>query len=70
MVIRDLNLLVFDGAPISEWDGETFAQVMTRVEAYKSGDKSQARSDAERAELEKFPVRLETDADFMIHLLR
>ena len=70
LVIRDLNLLVFDGAPISEWDGETFAQVMTRVEAYKSGDQSQARSDAERAELEKFPVRLETDADFMIHLLR
>jgi len=70
LVIRDPQLLVFDGAPVPEWNGETFAQVMARVEAYKSGGEAHARSDEERHAFELTPACFDSDADFMIHLMR
>ena len=70
LVIRDLDRLVFDGAPVKEWDGETFQQVFDRVARYQNGQAEQARSDEERAAFDKFPRPLGDDADFMLHLLR
>ena len=70
LVIRDLHLLTFDGAPVPEWEGETMQQVYDRVQHYLRGNPDQARSDAEREAFEKFPRPLGDDADFMLHLLR
>lgn len=69
-VVREPERLVFDGAPVSEWDGETFLQVMQRVQRYQHGYANAARSEAEREAFEKFPDPLADDADFMLHLLR
>jgi N-acyl-D-aspartate/D-glutamate deacylase len=70
LVIRDLSMLVFDGAPVAEWDGETMQQVFERVQRFQSGDQGAARSDAEKAELALFPKPLVDDADFMLHMMR
>jgi N-acyl-D-aspartate/D-glutamate deacylase len=70
LVIRDLDRLVFDGAPVSDWDGETFQQVFDRVARYQHGQHGQARSEEEKVAFEKFPSPLGDDADFMLHLLR
>ena len=35
LVIRDGSMLIFDGAPVSEWDGESMADVMARVQRYQ-----------------------------------
>jgi N-acyl-D-aspartate/D-glutamate deacylase len=70
LVIRDLDRLVFDGAPVSDWDGETFQQVFDRVARYQHGQHKQARSEEEKVAFEKFPSPLGDDADFMLHLLR
>ncbi|MGB5325446.1 MAG: hypothetical protein WBN40_08495 [Pseudomonadales bacterium] len=69
-VVREPERMVFDGAPVSEWDGETFLQVMHRVQRYQHGYANAARSEAERAAFELFPDPLADDADFMLHLLR
>ena len=70
LVVRELDMLIFDGAPVSEWDGENFQQVFDRVARYQDGDASQARSDAERKAFDLFPLPLGDDADFMLHLMR
>jgi len=70
LVIRDGSLLIFDGAPVAEWDGESMADVMARVQQYQAGDEAAARSDAEREALDLFPASLRDDADFMLHLMR
>ena len=70
LVIRDPEKMVFDGAPVGEWDGETFQQVFDRVLRHQQGQPDQARSDAEQEALDRFPRPLSDDADFMLHLLR
>ena len=70
LVIRDPNLMIFDGAPVSQWDGESMADVMARVQRFKAGDDKAARSKAEQEALEDFPASLRDDADFMLHLMR
>lgn len=70
LVIRDLELMIFDGAPVSEWDGESMKQVMERAQRYKGGDQTLARSDAEREALDLFPQTLADEADFMLHMMR
>ncbi|MCB1842708.1 MAG: amidohydrolase family protein [Halioglobus sp.] len=70
IVIRDLNLMVFDGAPVAEWDGESLQTVFERVVRYQAGASNAARSDAERAALDLFPRPLGDDADFMLHMMR
>ncbi len=70
LVIRDLDLLTFDGAPVPDWDGETMQQVYDRLEGYQRGSVSRARSEAEREAFDLFPFPLGDDADFMLHLLR
>lgn len=70
LVIRELQLLTFDGAPVREWDGETMQQVYDRLENYQRGDAAQARSDREREAFDLFPKPIGDDAEFMLHLLR
>jgi len=70
LVIRDLHLMVFDGAPVKEWDGETLQAVYQRVLRFQAGATNAARSEPEREALEAFPRPLGDDADFMLHMLR
>ena len=70
LVIRDLDRMVFDGAPVPDWDGENFQQVFERLQRYQGGLETEARNDAEKEALDKFPRPVLDDADFMLHLLR
>lgn len=70
LVIRDLDRLNFDGAPVADWDGETMQQVYERVLRFQAGEQQAARSQAERDALGRFPMPLRDDADFMLHLMR
>ena len=70
LVIREPEKLIFDGAPCSEWDGESFADVMARAQKFQAGDSSVARSDAEREAFEKIELPLNDDADFALYMLR
>ena len=70
LVIREPEKLIFDGAPCSEWDGESFADVMARAQKFQAGDSSVGRSDAEREAFEKIELPLIDDADFALHMLR
>jgi len=70
LVLRDANVLIFDGAPVADWDGETMQQVLERVQRFKSGESMAARSESERDAFEQFPAVLRDDADFMLHLMR
>jgi N-acyl-D-aspartate/D-glutamate deacylase len=69
-VIRDLDLMTFDGAPVPEWDGETMEAVMQRLKRYQAGNRHEARSEAEAEAFARFPAPILDDADFMLHLLR
>lgn len=70
IVIRDLKLMVFDGAPVADWNGESLQNVYERVVRYQAGAANAARSDAEREALDAFPRPLGDDADFMLHMMR
>lgn len=70
LVIREFARMFFDGAPVDEWNGESFQQVFDRLQRFQSGDHGQARSDVEREALEKFPRPVGDDADFMLHMMR
>lgn len=70
LVIREFNMMVFDGAPVIDWDGETFQQVLERLQAYQAGDSSRVRSEAEQAAFDKFPRPTVDDADFMLAMMR
>jgi len=70
LVIRDLHLLIFDGAPVADWNGESMQAVFNRLERFQIGAAGAARSDAEREAFEKFPRPILDDAEFMLHLMR
>lgn len=70
MVVRDFDKMIFDGAPAKEWEGESFQQVLDRLQAYQRGDKSQARSAEEQAVFDLFPNPTPDDAEFMLHMMR
>ncbi|MEM1190472.1 MAG: aminoacylase [Pseudomonadota bacterium] len=70
LVIRDLYRLVFDGAPVADWEGETFEQVYQRMLRFKGGEVGAARSDAEREAFMSLEERPRDDADFMLWLMR
>ena len=70
LVIREPEKLIFDGAPCSNWDGESFADVMARAQKIQTGDPSVVRSDSEREAFEKIDLPLADDADFALHMLR
>jgi len=70
LVIRDLERLTFDGAPVADWDGETFEQVYERLLRFLDGVNDAARSDAEREAFATVRERPRDDADFMLWLMR
>ena len=70
IVIRDLHLMIFDGAPVADWDGESLQAVYDRLERFQYGARGAARSDEERAAFELFPRPIRDDADFMLHMMR
>ncbi|PLW84205.1 aminoacylase [Kineobactrum sediminis] len=70
LVIRDFRMMIFDGAPVAEWDGESMQQVLERLQRFQRGQPNEARSDAEREAFEAFPRPTTDDADFMLHMLR
>ena len=70
LVIREPEKLIFDGAPCSEWDGESFAEVIARAQRFKSGDTGAARSEDERVCFDRIVLELRDDADFALHMLR
>ena len=63
-------MLIFDGAPVADWDGENMQQVFDRVVRYQRGAADEARSDAEREAFDLFPRPLQDDAEFMLHMMR
>ena len=70
LVIRDLHLMIFDGAPVVDWEGESMQAVFDRVERFQYGAQGAARSDEERAAFELFPRPIRDDAEFMLHMMR
>jgi len=69
-VVRDIGRMYFDGAPVTQWNGESLAQVFDRLRRYQLGSFDLARSDDERAAFNEFPLPTNDDAEFMLHLLR
>jgi len=70
LVVRELGRMIFDGAPVADWEGESMQQVYDRLERYQRGISDSARSDAERESFETFPRPIADDAEFMLHLMR
>jgi len=70
LVVREFSMMVFDGAPVSQWDGETFQRVFERLEQYQNGMTRAARSEEETAAFDLFPNPIVDDANFMLHMLR
>jgi hypothetical protein len=70
MVVRELDKMIFDGAPVSQWEGESLQQVLERLQAYQTGDLDKVRSDDEAAAFDAFPNPTRDDADFMLHMMR
>ena len=70
LVIRDLDRMIFDGAPVGDWNGESMQAVYDRLQRYQRGVVEQARSDAEREAFDLFPRPVADDADFMLHMMR
>lgn len=69
MVIRDLKRLIFDGAPVHEWEGESLHQVMQRLQLFQRGQSQHCRSDIEAQEFQRFS-QVNDEADFMLELMR
>ncbi len=70
LVVRDLAMMTFDGAPVAEWNGETLQSVFERLVRFQRGAQEAARSDAEREAFANFPNPVGDDADFMLGMLR
>ncbi|MFK7974664.1 MAG: amidohydrolase family protein [Halioglobus sp.] len=70
LVIRDLHLMIFDGAPVPQWEGESLQSVFERLVRFQAGAVTAARSDEEREAFEAFDRPTRDDADFMLHMMR
>lgn len=70
LVVRDLQRMIFDGAPLTEWEGESLQDVYDRLDRYQRGIGSAARSEAEREAFDAFPKPILDDAEFMLHMMR
>jgi len=70
LVVRDLHRMIFDGAPVADWEGESLQDVFDRLERYQRGSASAIRSEAEREAFDAFPRPIVDDAEFMLHMMR
>ena len=69
LVVRDLDRMIFDGAPVADWDGESMQAVYDRLDRYQCGAATEVRSEAEREAFEQFPRPIGDDAQFMLHMM-
>lgn len=69
MVIRDLERLIFEGAPVSDWEGESLQQVFERLQQFQQGQPSSARSAAEKESFDHF-AQVNDEADFMLEMMK
>ncbi|MAT65858.1 MAG: aminoacylase [Gammaproteobacteria bacterium] len=65
---RDLRVMRIDRAPVTEWNGETGADVYARLQRFQAGDAGAARSDAEREAFAAAPAA-PSEARFFLHLM-
>jgi len=70
LVVRELGRMIFDGAPVPDWEGESLQAVYDRLDRYQRGYSDNARSEAERAAFDAFPRPIVDDAEFMLHMMR
>lgn len=70
LVVRDLQRMIFDGAPVTDWEGESLQDVYDRLDRYQRGISSAARSEAEREAFDAFPKPIVDDVEFMLHMMR
>ena len=70
LVVRDLQRMIFDGAPVADWDGESMQAVYDRLDRYQCGATTEVRSPAEREAFDLFPRPITDDAGFMLHMMR
>ncbi|MCP5129833.1 MAG: amidohydrolase family protein [Pseudomonadales bacterium] len=70
LVVRDLHRMIFDGAPVPQWEGESLQDVYDRLERFQRGLEQAARSDVEREAFAAFPRPIVDDAEFMLHMMR
>lgn len=70
LVVRELERMIFDGAPVPDWEGESLQAVYDRLDRYQRGYSDNARSDAEREAFDAFPRPIVDDAEFMLHMMR
>ncbi len=70
LVVRELDRMIFDGAPVAQWEGESLQAVYDRLDRYQRGYTDNARSDAERDAFDAFPRPIVDDAEFMLHMMR
>ena len=70
LVVRDLDRMIFDGAPVADWNGQSMQAVYDRLDRYQCGASGDARSEAEREAFELFPRPVTDDAEFMLHMMR
>jgi len=70
LVVRELERMIFDGAPVPDWEGESLQLVYDRLDRYQRGYTGEARSDAEREAFDAFPCPIVDDAEFMLHMMR
>ena len=70
LVVRELFRMMFDVAPVPDWEGESLQAVYDRLDRYQRGYRDNARSDAEREAFDAFPCPIVDDAEFMLHMMR
>ena len=69
LVVRDLHMLIFDGAPVADWDGENMQQVFDRVVRYQRGATDEARSAGVRVACVRLPKALRDEAGVLVHMM-
>jgi N-acyl-D-aspartate/D-glutamate deacylase len=67
---RNLEIMVIDDCPVTEWSGETMAQVLRRAHSHHAGNRTAARSLAEAAAFDAAAGSMHSDPAFFLHLLR
>jgi N-acyl-D-aspartate/D-glutamate deacylase len=67
---RNLEIMVIDDCPVTEWSGETMAQVLRRAHSHHAGSRTAARSLAEAAAFDAATGSMHSDPAFFLHLLR
>jgi N-acyl-D-aspartate/D-glutamate deacylase len=70
LVIRDLDRMIFDGAPVADWNGQSMQAVYDRLDRYQCGARGEVKSEAEREAFDLFPRPVTDDAEFMLHMMR